>query len=214
MKVNEIFVSIQGEGLYIGENHLFLRTSGCNLKCYYCDTDTLKYRDISPCDLVDRVLKIYDKFKFSKISLTGGEPLLQKDLKEFLIMFKQKSNISFMLETNATLTYELEKILPFIDFYSLDFKLDYHIDKYDFFKFYQLLDKKEKYIKIVYKNNEKDKLKKALEILKNIECPIFLQPISPFNKNDINLALYFLNKYSNKLNLRFLPQIHKIIGLK
>ncbi len=77
MKVNEIFKSIQGESTYMGVPTLFIRTSGCDLRCSYCDT---KYaynegKEIS----IDELLKIIDSYNSEYIEITGGEPLLQKD---------------------------------------------------------------------------------------------------------------------------------------
>ena len=78
LKIVEIFPSIQGEGLRQGEPTVFIRLSGCNLKCSFCDT---KYawkggREFTAGEILDEVRKIRRRFPASWVSLTGGEPLL------------------------------------------------------------------------------------------------------------------------------------------
>ena len=75
MKVCEIFTSIQGESTYAGVPCTFIRMSGCNLRCTYCDT-TYAYdegRELSEEEILDEVRKA----GFRTIEITGGEPLLQ-----------------------------------------------------------------------------------------------------------------------------------------
>ena len=76
-KIKEIFSSLQGEGIYTGEKHLFIRFCYCNLKCSYCDTDFL------PDDAEEYSIdELYEKIKdinCSAISFTGGEPLVETE---------------------------------------------------------------------------------------------------------------------------------------
>ena len=75
MKVNEIFESIQGEGRYIGTPSLFVRTSNCNLDCYFCDTEFLSGKSYSTENLVKRI----NESQKGIVIWTGGEPTLQLD---------------------------------------------------------------------------------------------------------------------------------------
>jgi 7-carboxy-7-deazaguanine synthase len=77
MKIYSIFRSIQGEGITIGAPTIFIRTSGCPLRCTYCDTTQAfeKGEEMSLDDIVTRV----EKLKTKTLCLTGGEPLAQKD---------------------------------------------------------------------------------------------------------------------------------------
>lgn len=79
MKVNEIFYSIQGEGAYTGNSAIFVRFSGCNLKCPFCDTDFKKYTEMDEYEIVLEVMKQSSSCKF--VVLTGGEPTLQVNSK-------------------------------------------------------------------------------------------------------------------------------------
>ena len=76
-KIAEVFDSVQGEGIYLGERQLFVRFFGCNLSCDYCDTRPDRYLEYEPHELFDEI-KLYGN-NFHSICFTGGEPLLQKD---------------------------------------------------------------------------------------------------------------------------------------
>ena len=86
-KINEIFDSIQGEGPYIGYRQLFLRFCGCNLLCDYCDTEFDKGFVYNSNELVEKI-KTFDLKNIHSISLTGGEPLLHKNIDTFLEILK------------------------------------------------------------------------------------------------------------------------------
>jgi 7-carboxy-7-deazaguanine synthase len=77
MKISEIFLSIQGEGLDTGLPTVFIRTAGCNLKCAWCDT---KYALRGGTETgIDDILKRVRAFKCRRICVTGGEPLAQPE---------------------------------------------------------------------------------------------------------------------------------------
>lgn len=76
IKINEIFFSIQGESTLAGWPTVFIRTSGCHLRCTYCDT-TYAYYEGTPMSL-PQVISQVSSFKTRHVCLTGGEPLLQK----------------------------------------------------------------------------------------------------------------------------------------
>lgn len=78
IKINEIFYSIQGESSYTGFPTVFVRTSGCHLRCTYCDTQYAYHegRTFSVDDVIEKV----QSFGADYVCLTGGEPLLQKEI--------------------------------------------------------------------------------------------------------------------------------------
>jgi 7-carboxy-7-deazaguanine synthase len=78
IKINEIFYSIQGESSLTGLPTVFIRTSGCHLRCSYCDT-TYAYHDGKRLSVED-ILKKISSFPCKRVCLTGGEPLLQKNI--------------------------------------------------------------------------------------------------------------------------------------
>ena len=86
LNVNEIFYSLQGEGARQGEASIFIRLSGCNLKCDYCDTG---YTDGTEMSL-DQILTAIQAYPCKWIVWTGGEPTLQLT-DEILLFFKQRA---------------------------------------------------------------------------------------------------------------------------
>jgi 7-carboxy-7-deazaguanine synthase len=78
IKINEIFFSIQGESSYVGWPTVFVRTTGCNLRCHYCDTKYSYYEGefLSEQQILEKVLSHNPKY----VCVTGGEPLLQKNI--------------------------------------------------------------------------------------------------------------------------------------
>ena len=98
LKVNEIFYSLQGEGANTGMPVIFIRLSGCNLKCSYCDTDHSSYTEMD----IDEICNQLQKYSLcKKVIFTGGEPLLQLTPKQVDIL--QFLNYSVAVETNGTL---------------------------------------------------------------------------------------------------------------
>jgi organic radical activating enzyme len=95
--VNEIFQSIQGEGFNLGKQVVFIRLSGCNLKCSWCDTDHLKHKIMIVSDICTQV----DKYNCSNVLITGGEPCLY-NLNSLTLELK-KRGYWIGLETNGTL---------------------------------------------------------------------------------------------------------------
>lgn len=145
--VDEIFASIQGEGPYVGQRHIFLRFIGCDLHCSYCDTpDAVKtgIGDLRSCrvqtspESFDRVemanplsqtlltetcerLRIAGPSK-PCLSLTGGEPLLHAD---FLLQWLPGMRRSFRiyLETNGVRYEAMRQLAGLVDVVSMDIKL-------------------------------------------------------------------------------------------
>lgn len=76
-RVNEIFYSIQGEGRWAGRAAIFVRFSGCNLLCPFCDTDFHSCTEYTAKQLIEEIKKAAPDCKF--VVLTGGEPTLQVD---------------------------------------------------------------------------------------------------------------------------------------
>ncbi len=96
-RINEIFYSLQGEGRHTGRAGVFLRFSGCNLHCPFCDTDFSEYTEMSIQDILNRIMR-WKECGF--IVLTGGEPSLQVD--EDLINALHREGFYIAMETNGT----------------------------------------------------------------------------------------------------------------
>lgn len=103
-KVNEVFLSVQGEGERSGKLSVFVRLSGCNLSCtkesagFNCDTEHEHYRELSAEGVVDEVVKVGKRCVW--VVLTGGEPGLQVD--ELLVNTLKAAGFMLAIETNGT----------------------------------------------------------------------------------------------------------------
>ena len=96
MKVNEIFYSLQGEGHYTGTPAVFVRFAGCNLRCWFCDTDFVKGVEMSEDEIVEAVLQYPTRY----VVITGGEPTLQ--ITASLCDKLHAHGLYLMMETNGT----------------------------------------------------------------------------------------------------------------
>lgn len=96
MKVNEIFHSIQGEGRYTGTPAVFLRFAGCNLNCWFCDTEFHSFTEMSEDEIVAEACQ----YSSRHMVITGGEPTLQ--LTATLTEKLHAAGFFIMLETNGT----------------------------------------------------------------------------------------------------------------
>ena len=101
IKVNEIFKSIQGEGSFAGKLCSFVRLTGCNRRCSYCDTKYAyeKGYNLSTEEIVEKIKMLGPNL----VEITGGEPLLQKETAE-LIDFLIKRKHVVLIETNGTIS--------------------------------------------------------------------------------------------------------------
>ena len=102
MRIAEIFHSIQGEGLLAGVPSIFIRTSGCNLRCHWCDTPYASWKPEGPEMSIEEILKKLTEWNCDHVVLTGGEPMITPDLPELAtVLRKQKKHIT--IETAGTI---------------------------------------------------------------------------------------------------------------
>lgn len=101
-KVNEIFYTLQGEGAHSGIPAVFVRFSGCNLRCPWCDTEFAEFTEMSADEIVREALSLYDipNERRKMLVLTGGEPSLQVDTP--LIYALHAAGFYICIETNGT----------------------------------------------------------------------------------------------------------------
>jgi 7-carboxy-7-deazaguanine synthase len=100
LKINEIFFSIQGESSKVGWPTVFIRTSGCHLRCNYCDTQYAYYE--GQALEINKIIEKVKTYPAKHVCLTGGEPLLQKASLELMTQLCDL-NYSLSLETSGDL---------------------------------------------------------------------------------------------------------------
>ena len=99
LRVCEIFAGIQGETSYVGLPFAFVRLTGCNLRCRYCDT-TYAYADGEDLPLGEVVEKVA-AFGIPRVTVTGGEPLLQEETPALVVALLSLGH-TVLVETNGT----------------------------------------------------------------------------------------------------------------
>ena len=235
--VIEVFSSIQGEGQYVGYRQIFVRFSGCNLKCRYCDTlvshapykhctverdaGSRKFLQFdNPIELNELAAQINHLLLLPhhSVSFTGGEPLYRAD---FIHALAKKINCKLFLETNGTLYHELDKVINDIDFISMDIKLPSVTGKElweEHRKFLQRAIKKDVYVKLVVsQETTKDEFTKAVSLVADIgkNIPFIIQPVTPVNGCSAAAPDEILRYQDEALqrltNVRVIPQTHKFI---
>ena len=101
MKVAEVFYSIQGEGKLAGVPSFFVRASGCNLRCSWCDTDYASWNPEGREMPVSEILDAWREHRCKYVVLTGGEPMIMPDI-ELLCDALDAAGHHITLETAAT----------------------------------------------------------------------------------------------------------------
>jgi len=102
VRISEIFYSIQGEGRLIGVPSVFIRTSGCNLRCVWCDTPYTSWRPEGQSYSVAKILRELEKYPARHVVITGGEPLLAREIEELTAELKRAGR-HITIETAATI---------------------------------------------------------------------------------------------------------------
>ena len=102
MRIAEIFYSIQGEGRLLGTPSVFVRTSGCNLRCVWCDTPYTSWRPEGREWSVGEIMREARKYPARHVVITGGEPLLAPEIEELTQELK-RNGAHITIETAATI---------------------------------------------------------------------------------------------------------------
>ena len=108
MKVNEIFYSLQGEGVYTGTAAVFLRLSGCNMRCWFCDTEHEEGTEMTEEEITERV----SQYPARHIVITGGEPTMQLNGK--LTQLLHERGFYIQIETNGSLPLKEDTLVDWI----------------------------------------------------------------------------------------------------
>ena len=193
LKVKEIFYSLQGEGGRQGAASIFIRLSGCNLKCDFCDTD-FSEGEVLSCE---QILTQISQYPCHWIVWTGGEPTLQLT-NECLVFFK-KAGFLQAIESNGS----NELFLSLLDYTVISPKgnvryakeINPHVDE----------------IRLPVRKNDDIP---QIELLPNA-ASYFLSPIFSENKEETSANIdYCVNIIKQNPQWRLSLQIHKLIGIE
>ena len=228
-RVIEVFPSIQGEGIYVGQAHLFVRFWNCNMSCHYCDTDYLgSYEELTQEELSTKVQPLLEgEGPFHAISLTGGEPLLWwKFLKGWLPWVKGMGQRIY-LETNGTLPAAFQEVVPWIDTIAMDIKPpSATADRAMWREHEEFLRigtqaSRDLFVKIVVtKDTCDDELQQAFQSIAEIDgrIPVVLQPVTPWgpvqeSPDEEQLTRWSLQANQFLADVRVIPQVHRLLGV-
>jgi len=202
LRVNEIFKSIQGESSWVGYVFVFVRLTGCNLRCRYCDT---KYAyDQGEEYSISQIEEKIGVYKCPRVEITGGEPLLQKDTYTLVKRLLDK-NFIVLIETNGSLDVSKldPRVIKIIDIKCPD---SGEVDKV-FWKNLEFLGPKDEIKFVINSHNDYIWARNIIfNKLKN-KHNILLAPA--FGKVELHkLAKWIMN---DNLDIRLQPQLHKYI---
>jgi 7-carboxy-7-deazaguanine synthase len=107
MKIAEIYKSVQGEGLLTGTPSVFVRASGCNLRCWFCDTPYASWNPEGNDYAVDQIVAEVEEWDCRHVVLTGGEPMLFAELIPLCEKLRQQGR-HITIETAGTLLLPVE----------------------------------------------------------------------------------------------------------
>lgn len=227
VRITEIFSSLQGEGPYMGERHIFVRFEACHMACDYCDEKGKKSKEMSLEAILDKAARLERKSgPHACVSLTGGEPLVDADFLRSLCEALKKRKFRILLETSGVLWRQLSKVRSACDIIAMDLKLPSVTGQKDFLaehrKFLDLVKRKKVYIKIVISRNmDLREYDKHLRMVARVapQTPVFLQPVSGREKVYPDPALMrFLDKLQ-RTGAKLLPdvrvgiQLHKLMNI-
>lgn len=203
--VSELFVSFQGEGLYAGSRHLFVRLGGCPLRCRYCDQpesllpvagcrvvtadgERIVPNPIAPAALEALVAELaVQSPPLHALALTGGEPLMQV---EFLAAWLpgRDARLPLLLETAGIMPERLARVLPYVAIVSMDVKCPSNTgekarwDEHEACLAAAVAAKREVYVKMpVDEGTLPEEVARGARLVATIApgAPLFLTPLTP-----------------------------------
>ncbi len=201
----ELFEGIQGEGLFAGYHHAFIRLAGCSLGCKYCDTRYAQKQDgpfrvlrgagtvikelESPTSVATTVKElgslINSSSSISAVCVTGGEPLEQPVFLGELLKAIEPFEVPILLETNGVEHESLDRLLNLLGIISIDIKLPSTSGRNDLWDrheaFLQAARHKQVFIKVAIDDTtEPREVQRAAKMVAGTldEAPFFLQPVT------------------------------------
>ena len=216
----EIFVSIQGEGVFAGTPCVFIRLASCNLSCSWCDTKyTWDWKNYEYANHVmtlhnDDIYSMIDEYNLKHVVITGGEPLLQQQALLPLITVLSKNSYTIEIESNGT----IEPIMPIFNLvnqWNISPKLSNSGNSQDKNPELGILAKYKShpnaYLKFVIV--EQEDVSEALSLAKSVSFPsnrLILMPEGIIG-SDLIARSTWLSDYCIKNGLRYSSRLHVLL---
>lgn len=238
----ELYSGVQGEGILVGERMVFLRFTGCNLSCDYCDTpmsrpiDTVARiertpgaRDFetlaNPLDrdsVLSRVARLAAERTLHRyVAVTGGEPLLYARFIRRLAPGLAALGLSIYLETNGTLPEELERIVQHVEWIAMGVKEEADGASLDIaWRFLEIARTRKVFVKSVVRcHPDFEHYHRVAVGVRSVDpgIPFVLQPVTPYGPVAAGPAPEEVLELQRELkrvlsDVRVIPQTHKLIG--
>lgn len=208
--VVELFTSINGEGVLAGQLAVFVRFRGCNLNCSYCDTQWANVSDAPATPMTaEQIRDAILATGVSLVTLTGGEPLCQPQLRELLLVLSQEPTLHMEIETNGS-----RDLTPLLNIPNVTFTMDYKLagssmEQHMNHNNFSLLRPQDT-VKFVVSSTED--LDRASAVIAHYaltdRCHVYLSPV--FGQIDpADIVTYMTEHTMNRVRLQL--QMHKFI---
>ena len=201
--VNEIFYSIQGESLSSGLPTIFIRLTGCPLRCQYCDTSYAFTEGKKKS--FEKIIEEIKKYKCMNVTITGGEPLSQKNTKDFInILISDSYNVSVETSNAVSIKNINDAAIIVLDIKTPDSN---ESDK-NLIENYKFLKKCDQIKFVICSKSDYQWAKDYINKYElNEICNIIMSP--SFGEMDIQMLAEFMLK--DNLPVRLQTQLHKLI---
>jgi len=226
----EVFSSFQGEGPYAGLKQIFVRLSGCHLRCVYCDTPDSWERAgtwrvagatrANPVSVEETLEAIRSFGPHPSVSITGGEPVIQAEFVRELALGVRKLGMSAYLDTSGTLADRLAVCADAIDVFAFDVKLPgcpgVRVDADDVRRCLALARGRDAFVKIVVlKDTPPEDLEWAARVIP-ADVPVIIQLATPVNAKTAPPDGERLSRLRRAFGreVSVMPQLHVLAGWK
>ena len=211
MRVAEKFISINGEGVRAGELAVFVRFQGCNLACHYCDTKWALAKDC-PCEEMspEQIYAYIKSTGIKNVTLTGGEPLLHKDMDRLLAILLADEDLRVEIETNGAVDLRKFCACPGRPVFTMDYKLPSSgYEKSMVLSNFELLSPDDT---VKFGSGSTEDLEKAYQIIQEYDllrkCHVYFSPVFG-DIEPVEIVNFMMDHELNEARLQI--QMHKVI---
>ena len=211
MRVAEKFISINGEGVRAGELAVFVRFQGCNLACHYCDTKWALAKDC-PCEEMspEQIHAYIKSTGIKNVTLTGGEPLLHKDMDRLLAILLANQDLRVEIETNGAVNLRKFCACPGRPVFTMDYKLPSSgYEKSMVLSNFELLSPDDT---VKFVSGSTEDLEKAYQIIQEYDllhkCHVYFSPVFS-DIEPVEIVNFMMDHKLNEARLQI--QMHKVI---
>src|SRR5262245_40177789 len=218
MRIAEIFHSVQGEGRLVGVPSVFVRTSGCNLRCWFCDSGYTSWQPEGETLTIAQILSLAADFPPRHVVVTGGEPLIALEIEELCAAFRQR-DYHITIETAATVFKPIE-----CDLASLSPKLSNstpwqreagkHAERHDRLRLrldviLAFMERSDYQLKFVIDQpTDVDEVRDLLQLLPDVDhAKVLLMP-QGVTRDELHARGPWLIEECKKHGFRFCPRLH------